>query len=82
MAYRIEFFRESGIVLWLEAPCGLKQPLMRWADLDGVKQLADILLDFYNHQMEEKGMNCEKKDNDEVKAISDKLLEQALGDEV
>ena len=80
MAYRIEFSKESGVVLWLETPCGFKQPMIRWADLDRVKQFADMLLDFYHHQIEEKEMNCEKKDNDEVKAISDNLLRQALGD--
>ena len=78
MFYRIEVSRESGIILWLETPCGFRQPLIRWADLDGVKRLADILLDFYHHQVEEGGT----KDDDEVKAISDKLLEQALGDKV
>ena len=62
------------MILWLETPCGFKQPLIRWADLEGVKQLADILLDFYHHQMEE----GRTKDH-EMKAISDKLLEQALG---
>ena len=75
MAYRIEHSKESGIILWLEAPCGFKQPLIRWADLDGVKRLADILSDFYHHQVE-KG---ETKD-DEVRMISDSLLRQALGD--
>ena len=48
--------------------------------MDRVKQFADILLDFHDHRMEEREMNCEKKDNDEVKAISDNLLRQALGD--
>lgn len=77
MVYRIEHSKESGVVLWIEAPCGFKQPLIRWAHLEGVKQLADILLDFYHHyhhQIEE----GRTKDH-EMKAISDKLLEQALG---
>lgn len=80
MVYRIEYSIESGIVLWMETPCGFKQPIIRWADLDGVKRFADMLLDFCNYQMEEEGMNCGKKD-DEVRAISDELLEQALSDE-
>ena len=80
MIYRIEFFKEVGIVLWLEAPCGLKHPLMRWADLDGVKRLADILSDFCHHRMEEDGMTHGNKTDDEVRAISDNLLRQALGD--
>ena len=79
VAYRIEFSKESGVILWLETPCGFKQPLIRWADLDRVKQFADMLLDFYHHQMEEDRMNCEKKD-DEVRVVSDNLLRQALGD--
>ena len=80
MVYRIEHSRESGIVVWLEAPCGFKQPLMRWADLDGVKQFAGMLSDFYDRMVSGKGMNCEEKDN-EMRAISDNLLRQALGDE-
>ena len=80
MTYRIEYSRESGVMLWLETPCGFKQPLMRWVDLEGVKRLADILSDFYYHRMEEDGMTYGKKTDDEVKAISDNLLRQALGD--
>ena len=82
VVYRIEYSKESGIILWLEAPCGFKQPLIRWADLDGMKQLAGMLSDFYDRMVSGKGMNCEKKDDNEVKAISDNLLRQALGDEV
>jgi hypothetical protein len=74
VVYRIECTKESGVILWLEAPCGFKQPLIRWASLDGVKRLADILSNFYSHKMEEN----RTKDN-EMKAIADKLLEQALG---
>ena len=79
VVYRIEHSRESGIILWLEAPCGFKQPLIRWSDLNEVKQFADILSDFYHHQMEEDRMNCGRKD-DKVRVISDNLLRQALGD--
>ena len=79
MHYRIEGSRESGIMLWLEAPCGFKQPIIRWANLDGMKRFADMLLDFHEYQMKEGGIDCGKKD-DEVKVISDELLKQALGD--
>lgn len=75
MVYKIERTDDSGIILWLQAPCGFKRPLIRWANLEGVKQLADTLSNFYNRSMEEKRM----KDS-EMEAIAERLLEQALDD--
>ena len=68
--FQIDVSRETGVVmLWMEAPCGFK-PIIGWAHLDGVKEFAEMLLDFYNSRKEEK---------DEVKKVSDNLLRQALG---
>jgi len=40
--------RETGaIMLWMEAPCGFK-PIIGWAYLEGVREFAGMLLDFYN----------------------------------
>ena len=80
MVYRIEYSKESGIILWLEAPCGFKQPIIRWADPSGVERFAGMLLDFYDRMMEAERVNHGEKD-DEVKAISDNLLKQALGND-
>lgn len=70
--FRIDVSRETGaVMLWMEAPCGFK-PIIGWAHLDGVKEFAEMLLDFYNTRKEER---------DEVKRASDTLLRQALRDE-
>ena len=70
--FRIDVHRKSGVVmLWMKTPCGFK-PIIGWADLEGVKEMAETLLDFYNRRKEEE---------DEVREISDKLLRQALGNE-
>jgi len=70
--FRIDVSRETGaVMLWMQAPCGFK-PIIGWAHLDGVKEFAEMLLDFYNTRKEER---------DEVKRASDTLLRQALRDE-
>ena len=70
--FRIDVSRETGVVMvWMEAPCGFK-PIIGWAHLEGVKEFAEILLDFYNSRKEE---------SDEIKRISNNLLRQALGNE-
>ena len=70
--FRMDVHRESGaVMLWMKTPCGF-QPIIGRADLEGAKEMADMLLDFYDRRKEEK---------DEVKEISDKLLRQALGNE-
>jgi len=40
------------------------------ADLEGVKEFAEMLLNFYNHRVDEKG---------HVAEVSENLLRQALG---
>ena len=64
--------RESGAVtIWMEVPCGLR-PILVCADLEGVREFGDMLLNFYNDRKEEK---------DKVEKISNYLLEQALRDD-
>jgi hypothetical protein len=55
----------------MEVPCGFK-PIIGWTHLDGVKEFAEMLLEFYNRRKEE---------GDEIKKVSDNLLRQALGNE-
>ena len=70
--FRIDVSRETeAVTVWMEAPCGFK-PIIGWARLEGVKEFAEMLLEFYNSRKEE---------SNEVKRISDSLLRQALGDE-
>ena len=69
--FRIDVHRKSGEVrLWVKAPCGFG-PIMGWADVEGVKEFAKMLLDFYSS----------RKEKDKIKRVSDSLLQQALGDE-
>lgn len=82
MFYRIEHTKEDGILMWIESPCGFKQPLIRWADTGAVRQFAEALLAFCNNRMKKEEEHCaEENEDEEVKAISDKLLRQALGDD-
>ena len=70
--FRMDVHRKSGAVtIWLETLYGPK-PIMGWADLEGVREFAEMLLDFYSSRKEEK---------DKIKRVSDALLKQALGDE-
>ena len=69
--FRIDVHRKSGkVLLWMKTPFGF-QPIMGWADVEGVKEFAEMLLEFYDSREQGK---------DRVKEISDKLLWQALGD--
>ena len=70
--FRIGLSRETeAVTVWVEAPCGFK-PIIGWAHLEGVKEFAEMLLDFYKSR---------KGKGDEVKRVSNNLLRQALGDE-
>ena len=70
--FRVDVARETGVVtLWMEAPYGFK-PIIGWTHLEGVKEFAGMLLDFYNSRKEER---------DEIRKVSDSLLRQALGNE-
>lgn len=68
--FQISVNHGSGVVtIWIEAPCGLK-PILVCADLEGVKEFAEMLLNFYNQRMEERRRVAE---------VSESLLRQALG---
>jgi hypothetical protein len=70
--FRIDVSRKSGaVMLWMETPCGSK-PIIGWADVEGIRELAQMLLDFYH---------CRKKEKDKIAMVSDNLLRQALADE-
>jgi len=58
-------------MLWMETLHG-PNPIIGWADLEGVREFAEMLLDFYQDRMEERG---------KIKRVSNSLLRQALGDE-
>jgi len=68
--FRIDVSRETGaVMLWMEVPCGFK-PIIGWDHLDGVKEFAEMLLDFYNSRKDERY---------EDRKVSDNILEQTLG---
>lgn len=70
--FRIDVCRESGeVVLWMESPCGLK-PVIGWHDLDGVREFAEMLSEFYN---------CRKEEKDRITRVSDDILSQVRFDE-
>jgi hypothetical protein len=67
--FQIDINKRSGAVtIWIEAPCGLK-PILVCADLEGMKEFGEMLLNFYSDKKGEK---------DRVEKISSNLLEQAL----
>ena len=69
--FRIDTHGKSGTVtLWMEAPCGFI-PIIGWESMNGVKEFANMLLEFCNH-MEEK--------RDRAEDIWDRLLRETLGD--
>ncbi len=70
--FRIDVSRQTGaVMLWMEVPCGFK-PIIGWTHLEGVKEFAEMLLEFYN---------CRKEEKDALRNASDNLLRQALGNE-
>jgi hypothetical protein len=80
MAYRIECSREYGILLWMDAPCGIKQPIMRWENLEEVKTFGEGILNFYNYRQRILNeADREKVENDY--SAADNLLRQVFGDD-
>ncbi len=68
--FQISLNRGTGAVtIWIEAACGLK-PVLVCVGLEGVREFAQMLLDFYQARMKEK-----KK---RVAELSESLLRQAL----
>lgn len=73
--FRIDTHKKSGEVkLWMETPCGFI-PIIAWANIDGVKEFADLLLNYY------KDMNDKNAERIRVNDISEELLRQALGED-
>lgn len=69
--FRFDVNRQSGIVTLLsETGCGMK-PVFMWADLDGVKEFAEMLLNFYNDALNE---------SSRIREVSDQILRQAFDD--
>jgi len=69
--FRIDVHRKSGtVMLWMQTSLGYT-PIISWADVEGVREFAEMLLDFYESREGER---------DKVRRISDYILEQALGD--
>jgi hypothetical protein len=58
----------GAVTIWIEAACGLR-PLRVCADLEGVREFGQMLLDFYHARMDEKKRVLE---------VSENLLRQAL----
>jgi hypothetical protein len=82
MIYRIENSKEDGLLLWVNTPCGIRQPLIRWANLNEIRRFASNLLEYCDYaeanQDYEKAKEVEKEmDNTAVES----LLWQAFGDE-
>ena len=70
--FQVGVNKKSGAVtIWMEAPCGLK-PILVCADMEGLREFGNMLLDFYNSKKEEKYR---------IEKVSNYLLEQALGDD-
>ena len=70
--FRFDVHRKSGeVMLWMETACGLK-PVIGWTELDGIREFAGMLLDFYETRKNEK---------DDIEKISYRILRQALDDE-
>jgi len=70
--FRIDVHRKSEtVMLWMKTPCGFR-PIIGWESMDGVREFAEMLLEFCNHR---------EKGGGRVKDISDRLLQEALGDE-
>ncbi len=68
--FRLDVNKKSGIVTLLtETRCGMK-PVFVWTELDGVKEFAEMLLNFYSDAL--------LKDNSRIKEISEQILRQAL----
>ena len=49
--FRIDVHRKSGeVMLWMKISCGFK-PIIVWAHLKAVKEMAEMLLYFYDRRI-------------------------------
>jgi hypothetical protein len=72
--YKLEVCNRTGVItVWMQSehtPCGFV-PIIAWTDMTGVREFAEMLLDFYNHR---------RKDIEKVKKTSDYIIQQAIGE--
>jgi hypothetical protein len=77
--YRIDNSKKYGFLLWMDVPCGIKQPLIRWASLDELRHFANNLIEYCNYV--EAQLNNGEKDNEDDNAAIESMLRQVFGDE-
>lgn len=80
MSYRIECSAENGILLWIEAPCGIKQPLMHWPNLKEVRKFGEVIINYCEHSERRLQSNNEEALEDRA-SIAANLLRQVFNDE-
>ena len=69
--FRIDVHRKNGtVMLSMKTPLGYT-PIICWANIEGVKEFSEMLLDFYESRQGEKSR---------IIRISDRILEQAIGE--
>jgi hypothetical protein len=66
-------------MLWFEAPCGIKQPLMRWSSLEEVKTFGESILDFYKHR-QTMMREADGKEAEGESSVADRLLREVFRD--
>jgi hypothetical protein len=71
--FRVETSQETGeVMLLIETQCGFR-PVMGWPDIGSFKEFKEMLVGIC--------VRINKKNNG-VREVSDKLLKQALGDDL
>ena len=72
--YRVDVCNKTGVItVWMqteETPCGFV-PIIAWAGMDGVREFAEMLLEFYSLRI---------RNIEELKKTSDYIIRQAIGD--
>lgn len=72
--YRLEVCNKTGVItVWMQSentPCGYV-PIIAWNDMNGVREFAEMLLDFCDYR---------RKDIERVKKTSDYIIQQAIGE--
>jgi hypothetical protein len=72
--YRLDVCNKTGaITVWMqsdETPCGFV-PVIGWSNIDGVREFADMLLDFCRRRHSEA---------ERIRRTSDDIICQAIGD--
>ncbi len=79
MAYRMESSENEGIILWIEAPCGIKQPLMHWANLAEVRRFGEIIIGYCDQRQMTNEAETEDRSGNNA-SIAANLLRQVFND--